>query len=350
MDSASVSVYVLYKCTVYRHDSVRSVLRAVFNYNRRCGQKIKLILSGVPAQEYRDREDWINVGFAAPESCAYIENIKAVILDDVMPAEKSDVLKYFERGILCLTNARDEVLKALFVKENCGFYYSDTAELMAVLLYLFDEENSHCLASMQRNACEYAKKNSLQNGYSPITEKRMKNRMAAIEDMIKAKRDSNIPAGEKVQAITSAVKDSDRKLLFVCPDDMSMNNIKLEFLLIFQYIKLYINPNAQWFFSGTIKREDAAFQLLNAQISEFSMHDIYFDKPDRQLFMEADRILLTFYDVDEISGCASDFHYVITMGMGELHGNMIRADFRNIRQTAELVGTLLYDKGELQNE
>lgn len=350
MNDDSVRRYVAYKCTFYHRDTLRGVLNAVFNYNSRCSQKIKLILSGVPVQEYGDSEHWINVGFADLESCEYRQDIKAVIVDDARPAEKNTVLKYFERGILCLVNLCNEDLSGLCVKENCGICYSDEAELMAVLMYLFDEKHSYCLDAIRRNAYEYAKNNSFDNRYSSIIEERMKNRAAAIEDFVKESRDTDMQAGEKVQAITSAVRDSDKKLLLICPDDMSMDNIKTEFLLIFQYIRLYINPNAQWFFTGNINKEDAAFKLLNAQMSELSMNDIVFDKPDRRLFMESDRMLLSFQDVDKISGYAADFNYLITMGMGELHENIIRADLRDIRQTAELISVLLYDKGELQNE
>lgn len=322
MDYGEAINYVAYVCSKYERKSLKKVLEVVHYCNEKSRQKTILLVSGVPAGE-SDSADMMNVGFIDIDKIICLYEIKALIVDGPDQLEESLLIQYLGKGIPCIVCGFCSAIKEICVSEGCGLYYADQAELFGVLRYFLKKENRECIDIMCKNACAYGKKK--------MSESCDENIIRRIQD-----RDKKVRVG-----------GLEKSLVIVCSDAFENGGSHFELLLIYQYIKLYINEKAKLYLLNVAKDKVKIVQEL---IKELYIEDVNINVIQKESNLEADDILLTFSGTCT-NEAKPDYNYVVAVGAGKACTGTIWTEKSDVEYVAEFIGNLLYkSKGWLEDE
>ena len=333
--------YVAYVCTSFNRESFRRVVNVIRAYNKCNIPKITLILAGVPVVEYNEDRNIINIGFSSIVDSEYYEDISAIIVDYEEQLSYIDALSICQDGVVCIVNETYQTLKDFCVQKNCGLYYSDLRELLAVLCYIFDKKNEENSKTLCMRMQKY-----VQDELVPVTQDadiqaNIIARMEAVQEADKELKVSTLLPDERLENLSSQIRTSDSGLYIVCSDDMSIECIDVKILLIYQYIKLFVNPKSEMFFAGNINENDSGYKFIVAQISELGIKDVHFGIPS--FSNGIDTILFTKRDVAVLEQECEKYKYVLTMGRGNSKRNIINVYQWDVQYIAELISMLLYN-------
>ncbi len=302
MTNGIAKKYVAYVCNSYNEESLKKIITVVRNFNNRNTKKLKLVVSGLPVIDYLDCSDIINIGFANCDN-SYIHRSRVIIVDDERQLNNNVLIEYLHKGIICLVNERCKVLAEMCKINGMGLIYSDEKELLAILEYIDKNNNSMQILKMIYNAsgCDEAALIKLE---SEDIKKRVLERKRKIKSFLQIC-DNNISPEEKVLYITRNVMDDDREFILRCSDRMDFKNKFVELLMIYKYVKLYINPRVKLYFTAAANVSSPIYHMVKAQIKELAVNDVYFD-----IVSENDDIkvldIKSYYDKDNNAVCIDD--------------------------------------------
>lgn len=274
MTNSIVKKYVAYVCNSYNEKSLKRIITVVRNFNNRNIKKLKLVISGLPVIDYLDCEDIINIGFANCDN-PYILRSRVIIIDNEKQLKNNVLLEYLHKGIICLVNEECKVLAEMCKINGMGLVYSNDKELLAILEYIEKNNSSMQILKMVYNAsgCEETTLIKLE---SEEIKKRVLDRKSKIKSFLQIC-DNNISPEEKVRYITRNVMDNDGEIILRCSDRMDFKNKFVELLMIYKYVKLFINPKVKLYFTTAVNVSFSIYHMLKAQIKELTLNDVYFD-------------------------------------------------------------------------
>lgn len=330
--------YVAFICDTYRKKSFHFVLKAVKLYNLISKDSVRLLIVGVPLVEYMDDDAFLNIGFTNWEHNDYLKKITFMIVDYENQLNTRELLNYMNNKVPCIVNETCRQMKQICVENNCGIYYSNLYELLAGISFFCNPDNFSMVEEIAGNALAYAGSELNNEKRIPAIKERCETRKQKLNRLIQKLDSLDQSPEQKLKEISGQLRSSDRPLNLICLDELSKNNMQTDILMIYYYIKRYINPNCKMFFDGNIDTESIFFQLLVQQGKVLGVNDIYFNYPEEY----QDNILLTSAKCENFRQRKDEFRYIVSLGNGAEEDNMVYAEDCDVSYVAELIGSLLY--------
>lgn len=265
--------YVAYICDSYNEAALKRVVKVVRYYNERNLSKLKLIVSGLPLIDFLNVNDIINIGYADYNNY-YIINSRVIILDNERQMSKEAIIACLHKGIICLVNQNCKILASLCKESGIGLVYADDKELLAMLEYINKNYDTEELLKMIYNASGYDESDLIKTKSEQI-KNHVRDRKHKIKWLIK-KCDGSSNSHEKVNFITQNIIDKDTELILKCSEELSFKNKFIEMLLIYKYIKVFINPGVKFYFTSKISISSKVYHMIKSQIKELAITEIYF--------------------------------------------------------------------------
>ena len=266
--------YVTYVCNSYNEESLKKIINVVRNFNSRNSRNLKLVVSGLPLMNYLDCGDIINIGFASCDN-PYILGSKAMIIDDEKQLKNNMLIEYLHKGIICLVNKKCKDIAKMCENYGVGLIYSDYRELLAMIEYIEKNRKSIEIPKMIYNASGCDESVLIKTESEQIKD-RVSERKYKIKSFIEMC-DNNVSPEEKVAYITQNVMDDDREVILKCTDRMEFGNKFVEMLMVYKYIKLYINPEVKFYFTSSVNISSAIYRMIKSLIKELAIKDVFFD-------------------------------------------------------------------------
>jgi hypothetical protein len=289
--------YTAYVCNSYNKESLKKVINVMRNYNTRNTRKMKLVVCGLPLIDELDCSDIINIGFAKYDN-SYIVASKTIIIDEENQLENRMLAEYLHRGLICLVNRKCKILSEVCKSCGVGLIYSNEKELLAALEYI--EKNYNTIDVLKL----------IYNASSCNDERLIKVRSEQIQQNIKDRRDR---AGSLMAECNGNknIIDTDRRVILKHSVRLDVQKRVVELLMIYKYVKLFIAPKAELYFTAYIDISSPVYRMVKALIKELVVVDVYFNTIPKDMKVKILEIESECLDNDSIEYAAEQIGMLI---------------------------------------
>ncbi len=150
--------YILYIGRVDQTKNCEDLLAFFFEYKKKYGGKLKLVLAGNAYMKIPKREDVLYVGFVNEiEKMALIRQSSVLVLPSKYESLSMVTLEAMSLGVPVLLRAQSTVLKAHAEKSNAGLYFYNQYDFIEGLRFIL--VNRTIANEMRKNGKKYIYKN-----------------------------------------------------------------------------------------------------------------------------------------------------------------------------------------------